>query len=100
MADKRAPTDPGTPPLQSTGRRPRARRETSELTIVTERARTSQFWGNRPPRAMSESVTMIVPEPAAPIATGSGRVPVARGTTSPVAASDDFLDEVPTNVGS
>lgn len=91
---KRTETEPAAPPPPPdpapTGRRPRARRETAELTVVTERTRTAAFWGNRPPRAMSEAVTMIAPEPA-PRAESA---PPTRAATS----SDDFLDEAATDV--
>lgn len=62
--------------------------------MVTERARTSGFWGNRPPRAMSEAVTMIAGEPAPkPTTTRAPTANARRPTTS-----DDFLEEVPTDV--
>lgn len=94
---KRTETEPAAPPPPPdpapTGRRPRARRETAELTIVTERARTAAFWGNRAPRAISEAVTMIAPDPA-PKATPPTTVPATRPSTG----GDDFLEEVPTDV--
>lgn len=58
------------------------------------RARTSGFWGNRPPRAMSESVTMIADPATKP---NSTRAETATGRR-PGSASDDFLEEVATNV--
>jgi hypothetical protein len=94
---KRPPTDPApapTPGQAPAGRRPRARRETAELT-VHERARTSGFWGNRQPRALSEAVTMIAPEPEPK--PKSARAPTANARR-PGSGSDDFLDEVATNV--
>jgi len=95
---KRTETEPAAtpPPPEPTGRRPRARRETAELTVVTERSRTSAFWGNRQPRAISEAVTMIAPDPAPkPKTTRAATVP-ARPSTS----ADDFLEEVPTDIRS
>lgn len=63
--------------------------------MVTERARTAAFWGNRAPRAISEAVTMIAPEPAPqPKATRAPTVPARR----PGTGGDDFLEEVPTDV--
>ena len=95
---KRPPTDPDpapTPAAAPTGRRPRARRETAELTAINERTRTSGFWGNRQPRAISEAVTMIAPEPDPKPKTA--RAPTANARR-PSSGSDDFLDEVATNV--
>ncbi len=89
------PTDPSAaPPAPAPPRRARARRETAELTVVHERTRTSGFWGNRPPRAMSEAVTMIAPEPTPPPT--STRAPTAKAGRAGTA--DDFLEEVATNV--
>ena len=96
---KRTETEPAAPPPPPdpapSGRRQRARRETAELTVVTERSRTSAFWGNRPPRPISEAVTMIAPEPAAkPQTTRAATVPARRPSTG----ADDFLEEVPTDI--
>ncbi len=96
---KRTETEPAAPPPPPdpppTGRRQRARRETAELTVVTERSRTSAFWGNRPPRAISEAVTMIAPDPMPkPTTTRAATVPARRPSTG----ADDFLEEVPTDV--
>lgn len=63
--------------------------------MVTERSRTAAFWGNRPPRAISEAVTMIAPDPAPkPKTTRAATVPARR----PATGADDFLEEVPTDV--
>ncbi len=93
------PTDPSAAPPAPTpaptpSRRARARRETAELSVVTERTRTSGFWGNRQPRAISEAVTMIAPEP--PPQPQSTRAPTAKAGRP--GTSDDFLEEVATNV--
>ncbi len=62
--------------------------------MVNERTRTSGFWGNRPPRAMSEAVTMIAPDPSTqPTTTRAPTAKAGRPSTS-----DDFLEEVATNV--
>jgi hypothetical protein len=96
---KRTETEPAAPPPPPdpapTGRRPRARRETAELTIVAERSRTQGFWGNRPPRAISEAVTMIAPAPAPkPTTTRAATVSARRPSTG----ADDFLDEAATEI--
>lgn len=95
---KRTETEPAAPPPPpdpAPPRRPRARRETAELTVVTEPLKTSGFWGNRPPRAISEAVTMIAPDPAPkPKTTRAATVPARRAATD----ADDFLEEVPTDV--
>jgi len=94
---KRTETEPAAPPPppDPAPRRQRARRETAELTVVTERSRTSGFWGNRPPRAISEAVTMIAPDPAPkPKTTRAATVPARRPSTG----ADDFLEEVPTDI--
>ncbi|MBL0217718.1 MAG: hypothetical protein IPQ07_28055 [Myxococcales bacterium] len=98
---KRTPTDPSAAPAPDavpapSGRRARARRETAELTVVTERTRTSGFWGNRPPRAMSEAVTMISGDPAPKPTTTTARAPTANARRP--STSDDFLEEVATDV--
>jgi hypothetical protein len=93
---KRAPTDPNVappPPLAApSGRRARARRETAELP-VNERARTSGFWATRQPRAISAPVTVISTETPKPKST---RAPTANAKRP--GTSDDFLEEVATNV--
>jgi hypothetical protein len=98
---KRTETEPAAPPPPPdpapTGRRQRARRETAELTVVTERSRTAAFWGNRPPRAISEAVTMIAPDPTPkPKSTRAATVPARHASTG----ADDFLEEVPTDIRS
>jgi hypothetical protein len=91
------PTDPSAapPPAEpAPPRRARARRETAELTVINERARTSGFWGNRQPRPISEAVTMIAPEPTPqPPSTRAATAKAGRASSS-----DDFLEEVATNV--
>jgi len=99
---RRTPTDqnaaPPPPSTEPAPRRPRAKRETAELPVMT-RARTQGFWNQRQPRAMSEAVAVIATPPsgtrtAEPTTT---RAPTVR-SRRPSTGADDFLEEAATNV--
>ena len=63
------------------------------------RARTQGFWNQRQPRAMSEAVAVIATPPTGTRAAAASttRAPTVR-TRRPTTGSDDFLEEVATNV--
>jgi len=97
---RRTPTDKNVvpPPPASdepAGRRPRAKRETAELPVMT-RARTQGFWNQRQPRPMSEAIAVIATPPKG-VATATTRAATVR-TRRPSTGQDDFLEEVATNV--
>jgi hypothetical protein len=100
---RRTPTDKNlVPPPPSDDapapRRPRAKRETAELPVMT-RTRTQGFWNQRQPRPNSEAVTVIATPPRGTrtVNAESTRAPTARARR-PSTGSDDFIEEVPTNV--
>ncbi len=62
------------------------------------RAQTQGFWNQRQPRSSSESITVIATPTKPPTkATRAPTVRTRRPSTSG-GTSDDFLEEVPTNV--